>query len=203
MNTKTNARIALVVAGAALALGGASIHPAGAANSLQCTVGAKKAHSAAVSAHRPFYSPLNPRGLLNAGGKACTAKVAAKKHVQKKHQKPVPKPQKPSVKPAPIPIPVPALPGPVVPLCPLATDDTEGELTVCPPAQPSTDGVSVDQSAQDATDQSAQDATDQSAQDATDQSAQDATDQSAQDTTDQSAPVDPGAGSTDDGGTYS
>src|SRR5262249_28032127 len=125
---------------------GASIHPAGAANTLQCSVAAKKAHTTAVSAPKPFYSPLNPRALLNAGGKACKTKAGAKAQPQKKQHKPAAKAQKPSVAPAPIVIPA----GPFAPLCPLAPDDTEGELTVCPPAQPSDDGVAADQPAQDA-----------------------------------------------------
>jgi hypothetical protein len=181
MNTKLNARLVIVVAGAALALGGASIHSAGAANALAC--GAKKAHTAAVTAQKPFYSPLNPRGLLNAGGKNCAAKAVAKKQPQKKQLKPAPKQQEPSLTPAPIA--VPSLPGPAVPLCPVSPYDTEGELTVCPPAQPSDDGAAtVDQAA---TDQPAPDV-------GAEVAGQSATG------TDQSPTVDPWDGSTGGGG---
>jgi hypothetical protein len=178
MNTKLNVRTLAVAVGAIVALAGASIHPAGAANTLQCSVAAKKAHTA-VLAQKPFYSPLNPRGLLNAGVKACKTKAVAKTQPQKKLQKPVLKPPKPQVQPTPTV--VPPLPGVVIPTCPLTPDDTEGELTVCPSA-PSADGVTADQVAQN---------TDAASTDQT------ATDQTS---TDQTATADPGAGSTDGGG---
>ena len=129
MNSKTNVRTLAVAVGAIVALAGASIQSAGAANALHCTVAAKKAHSA-VTAPKPFYSPLNPRGLLNAGVKTCAAKAVAKTQSQKKANKPVPKPPKPHLQPAPIVIP--SLPVVVIPTCALTPDDTEGELTVCP-----------------------------------------------------------------------
>jgi hypothetical protein len=156
-----NARTLIVAAGVAGALAGAAVHSAGAANTLHCTAAAHRVSAASVSKQKPFYSPLNPRGLLSSGGGKCVTKAAVKV-TTKGHTKPKPKPQpKPFVPVTPGPDVTPPV-SPVGPLCPTVTDDTEGELSVCSATvAPVVDSAGDDQTASqpDATADQSADAT--------------------------------------------
>jgi hypothetical protein len=121
------ARILVPAIGASLALIGPATHAAAAHNALHCTV-AKQAHTA--TAQKPFFSPLNPRGLLAAQAKQC----ATKKLVV---QKPKPRPKQPAQPVTPSPVPTfPTTPG--VPFCLVYLDYPEYELAPCGPVAPAT-----------------------------------------------------------------
>jgi hypothetical protein len=117
------ARILVPVIGASLALIGPAAHAAGAHNALHCTV-AKQAHT--VAAQKPFFSPLNPRGLLTAQAKQC---ATAQKPGAQVHR---PKQSVPHVKPDLGPFPT--SPTPSAQFCLTYLDYPEYQLAPCSPA---------------------------------------------------------------------
>ena len=150
------ARILVPVIGASLALIGPATHAAGARNALHCTAATKQAH-AAVTTQKPFFSPLNPRGLLAAHKKSCVTK----KKLVTGLNKPKSTPKPPVTVPAP-PVTVPAPPvAPAFPTTPSVSDPycltyldyPEAGLAPCTPAEPST-AVAPAQDGQDSQDTS-------------------------------------------------
>ena len=127
------ARILVPVIGASLALIGPATHAAGARNALHCAAATKGAHTAAT-AQKPFFSPLNPRGLLAAQAKACVTKQ--KKIVEQPKPKPKPPvtvPAPPSVAPT-----FPATPSVGDPYCLVYLDYPDYESAPCVSTAPST-----------------------------------------------------------------
>src|SRR5262245_3296759 len=129
------ARILVPLIGASLALIGPAAHAAGAHNALHCTV-AKQAHTA--TALKPFFSPLNPRGLLAAQAKRCAAKKVVV-HKPKLKPQPQPQPQPPLVTTS-TGSTLPTTPTVSGPYCPVDTGYPypQAELAPCVPADPST-----------------------------------------------------------------